>query len=115
MNILRKPKADAAERELAELRRQKDEIERQSRKVKAARKGPPKAPRKKKREPVATLPPPDDLADLRRERRFYAELKTRGQVHNEIRAEAGSVFLLVLLIAAIIAIILWTVRGLHVY
>ena len=109
--FFRKTRADTSELELAELRRREGELERQRRQAEAtARKA-----QKKKKDPGALLPPPDDLPDRRRERKFYAELASRGEVRNEIRAQTGNVFMLLILIAALGAVILWVIRALHGY
>lgn len=58
-----------------------------------------------------TIPPPDDFADRRRERRFYAEL-SRGQVINERRHRTRNTVLCVLFLAAIGAVAYWIVQEL---
>ncbi len=109
MNIFRRTKPDATDRELAELRRRESAIKRERRKAESkARKTKTKG-----RAPVGTIPPPDDLPDRERECKFFAELESRGQVRNEIRAQTGNVFMLLVLIVAFAAVIWWGVRMLH--
>jgi hypothetical protein len=102
----RKSKGDSTEQELDELRRREEEIARRYREAEQQVREVPK----RRREAMATLPPPDDLRDRKREYKFYAELATRGQVRNEVRAQAGNVLLLLLLIAALAAVALWMMQ-----
>lgn len=106
MSLFQRPKTDLAKRELKELRRRELELERQRREMETVVRETPK----RKREAMATMPPPDDLSDRRRENKFYAELATRGQVRNEIRAQTGSVFVLLFLVIALASLILWMIR-----
>lgn len=53
-----------------------------------------------------TMPAPDDFADRRRERRFYAEL-SKGQVRNERRYRTRNTVLFVLLACATVSICWW--------
>lgn len=105
----RKSHADPTERELEEIRRMEDAIERQRREMEQLMREVPR----RKQEAMATMPPPDDLRDREREHKFYLELATRGEVRNEIRAQAGNTVLLLLLVAATSAIIWWMIQTVH--
>jgi hypothetical protein len=52
------------------------------------------------------MPPPDDLADRERERKFYAEL-SRGELQNERRYRARSTVLFTLSVAATLSVCWW--------
>ncbi|MGJ8697903.1 MAG: hypothetical protein ACSHYF_16415 [Verrucomicrobiaceae bacterium] len=52
------------------------------------------------------MPPPDDLADRARERKFYAEL-SRGELQNERRYRARSTVLFTLSFAATVSVCWW--------
>jgi len=54
-----------------------------------------------------TMPAPDDFADRRRERRFYIELRSKGQVRNERRYRTRNTVLFVLLASATVSIFWW--------
>lgn len=53
-----------------------------------------------------TMPAPDDFADRRRERRFYADL-SKGQIRNERRYRTRNTVLFVLLASATVSICWW--------
>jgi hypothetical protein len=55
---------------------------------------------------MTTMPPPDDLADRRREHAFYTKL-SRGEIKNERRYQARSAMLFLLLATAIAALSSW--------
>ncbi len=61
-----------------------------------------------------TIPAPDDFADRRRERRFYAEL-SKGQIINERRYHTRNTVLFVLLAAATISVCWWIYTSLVRY
>jgi hypothetical protein len=61
-----------------------------------------------------TMPAPDDFADRRRERRFYAEL-SKGQIINERRYRTRNTVLFVLLAAATVSICWWIYSSLVRY
>jgi len=61
-----------------------------------------------------TMPPPDDFAERRRERRFYAEM-TKGQIANERKYHTRNTVLFVLLAAATISVCWWIYSSLVRY
>ena len=61
-----------------------------------------------------TIPPPDDFAERRRERRFYAEL-SKGQIINEKRYHTRNTILFVLLAAATVSVCWWIYSSLVRY
>lgn len=60
-------------------------------------------------EQMATLPPPDDLADRRRLREFE-EKASRTQIRNERRTQGKSLLLLVLLLTATAFLVSWVIK-----
>ena len=66
----------------------------------------PERIRREMEEEMMTMPPPDDLADRRREHAFYAKL-SRGEIRNERRYQARSAVLFLLLATAIAALSSW--------
>lgn len=60
-------------------------------------------------EQAATLPPPDDLADRRRLRKFE-EVVSRRQVRNERRTQGRSLLLLLMLLVATALLTSWVVK-----
>ncbi len=68
--------------------------------------GAPDRIRKEMQEQITTMPPPDDLQDRRRERKFYTQL-SKGEIRNEHRYQTRSAFLFVLLVAAILSLSAW--------
>ena len=60
-------------------------------------------------ERFATLPPPDELEDRRRERAFHQKLSRR-ELRNERRYQAKSGFLIVLLFICAISLAAWAVK-----
>ena len=67
--------------------------------------GPERA-RLQMEEEIYTMPPPDDLADRRREHKFYAQL-SRGEIRNELRYQTRGTFLFFLLASAIAGLSSW--------
>lgn len=61
------------------------------------------------REKLATLPPPDDWDDRRRQVEFKQRY-TRRKARNERREQGRSVFLLALLLATAVALVWWGVN-----
>ena len=61
-----------------------------------------------------TMPAPDDFADRRRERRFYAEL-SKGQIINERRYHTRNTVLFVLLATATVSVCWWIYTSLVRY
>ena len=61
-----------------------------------------------------TIPAPDDFAQRRRERRFYADL-SRGQIINERRFRTRNTVLFVLLAAATVSVCWWIYSSLLRY
>lgn len=104
--MLRLRRTDSTKRELAELERQQAELERQQRAVAALVEQAPKH----RAEAAATMPPPDDLRDRIRVVKFEAMVASRRELRNEHRAQAGNFLILLLLIAATAAVILWMVQ-----
>ena len=94
---------------LEELKRKAADLERAEHDYEQFLLNEPKRIAAEAAERAATLPPPDDFADRRRERRFY-ELACRGQIRNERRAQAGSTLLFLLLIAATSGLVMWVLR-----
>jgi hypothetical protein len=66
----------------------------------------PERVRRQMEEEISTMPPPDDLADRRREHKFYAQL-SRGEIRNERRYQTRGAFLFLLLAAAIAGLSSW--------
>lgn len=60
-------------------------------------------------EQAVTLPPPDDLADRHRLRKFE-QIASRGQVRNERRTQGRSLLLLLLLLTATALLAAWVIR-----
>jgi hypothetical protein len=60
-------------------------------------------------EQAVTLPPPDDLADRHRLRKFE-QVASRGQVRNERRTQGRSLLLLLLLLTATAMLAAWVIR-----
>ena len=60
-------------------------------------------------EQAVTLPPPDDLADRHRLRKFE-QVASRGQVRNERRTQGRSLLLLFLLLAATAMLAAWVIK-----
>ncbi len=56
-----------------------------------------------------TIPPPDDLVDRDRHRRFE-EQAARGEIRNERRAQGRSLLLMFLMLGAIAAIVSWVIE-----
>lgn len=57
----------------------------------------------------STIPPPDDILDRDRHRRFE-EQAARGEIRNERRAQGRSLLLMALLLAATGALISWMIQ-----
>ncbi|HAT19467.1 MAG: hypothetical protein VCA40_00840 [Roseibacillus sp.] len=68
--------------------------------------GAPDRIRREMEEEITTMPPPDDLADRRREHKFYSQL-SRGEIRNEHRYQTKSAFLFLLLVTAILMLSFW--------
>lgn len=100
-----RPDDDVPDDDLALLEEKEREIARRIAEVEAM----PERLRREAEERAATLPPPDDLADRKRQRDF-ADKVSRGQLRNERRAQGRSLILTVLLIAVIAALAFW---GIH--
>jgi hypothetical protein len=94
---------------IQELEKACASIEEQARECEQILREAPQRMAAEKAERDSTIPPPDDLADRRRELRFY-ELVSRGQLRNERRAQAGSIVLLLLLVAATSALVMWVLQ-----
>ena len=62
--------------------------------------------RRQMEEEITMMPPPDDLADRRREHKFYAQL-SRGEIRNERRYQTRGAILFLLLAAAIAGLSSW--------
>jgi hypothetical protein len=104
--LLRFNQSDPTIRELKELDRQQAELERQQRAMAALVKEAPRHWAEK----AATMPPPDDLRDRIRQGRFEELLASRRELRNEHRAQAGNTLILLLLVTATAAVILWMVH-----
>lgn len=100
---------DTSELSLEELERKYADIEERARECEQFLREAPERIAAAQAERARTMPPPDDLADRRRERRFY-ELVSRGELRNERRAQAGSTMLLLLLIVATATLIMWVLQ-----
>lgn len=61
-------------------------------------------------EQYATMPPPDELEDRRRERMFMARTMSRNEVRNERRYQAQSGFMIFLLLLSAAAMIAWAIK-----
>lgn len=70
----------------------------------------PEREREAEEERMRTLPPPSEITQRMREKKFMEQL-SRGELKNEKRNQAKSGFLLFLLILAILAIGLWIYRA----
>ncbi|MBB5353734.1 hypothetical protein HNR46_003995 [Haloferula luteola] len=57
----------------------------------------------------STIPPPDDLIDRDRHRRFE-EQAARGEIRNERRAQGRSLVLMFLMLGALAAVISWVIE-----
>ncbi|GAA5482256.1 hypothetical protein [Haloferula sargassicola] len=57
----------------------------------------------------STIPPPDDLIDRDRHRRFE-EQAARGEIRNERRAQGRSLMLMFLMLGALAAVISWVIE-----
>jgi len=66
----------------------------------------PDREREAEEERMRTLPPPSEIVERKREKKFMEQL-SRGELKNEKRNQAKSGFLLFLLILAILSIGLW--------
>ena len=104
----RKPRK-RAEHSLAEIERERRKLDRQLQQCRQRLREEPERCAREQAERAVTMPPPDDLVDRERERRFYA-LATRKQLRNVRRSQAGSVLLFVLLVAATVALMMWMLR-----
>jgi len=100
---------DPTELSLEELERKYADIEERARECEDFLREAPGRIAAEHAERAATMPPPDDLVDRRRERRFY-ELASRGELRNERRAQAGSSLLFLLLIIATSALAMWVLQ-----
>lgn len=94
---------------IADLKRQRETLDRQMQECQRLLREEPERRAREIAERAVTMPPPDDLADRLREKKFYAEL-SRGQLRNVRRSQAGSVLLFVLLVAATLALVMWMLR-----
>jgi hypothetical protein len=70
----------------------------------------PEREREAEEERMRTLPPPSEIIQRKREKKFMEQL-SRGELKNEKRNQARSGFLLFLLILATLAIGLWIYRA----
>jgi hypothetical protein len=93
------------EAELARLEAEERELARRIAEISAL----PDQLRREAEERAVTLPPPDDLADRRRQREFDAKA-SRGQVRNERRAQGRSLILTIFLIASVVALVAWVLK-----
>lgn len=57
----------------------------------------------------STIPPPDDLIERDRHRRFE-EQAARGEIRNERRTQGRSLLLMFLMLGALAAVILWIIE-----
>ncbi len=69
----------------------------------------PERLRREMEERMRTLPPPSEVARIKREDAFMGKL-TRNELRNEKRSQARSGFLLFLLVMAILALVMWIVQ-----
>ena len=60
-------------------------------------------------EAMLTIPPPDEIPQREREKKFYESL-SRGKVRNQKKEAAGSLFLLLVLLSALVFTGLWVMR-----
>ena len=70
----------------------------------------PERERQAEEDRLSTLPPPAEIIERKREKKFMEQL-SRGELKNEKRHQAKSGFLLFLLVIAILAIALWIFRA----
>ena len=70
----------------------------------------PEREREAEEERMRTLPPPSEIIQRKREKKFMEQL-SRGELKNQKRNQAKSGFLLFLLILATLAIGLWIYRA----
>jgi hypothetical protein len=103
------PASDSSDLSIKDLERIAADIEAQTRECEQFLREAPERIAEERAERAATMPPPDDLADRRRERRFY-ELVSRGELRNERRAQAGSTLLFMLLLVAATSLVMWVLR-----
>ena len=102
MMFFRKLNFGTSEQKIDELHQLDSEIAKFESLIESA----PQKLREQRERERTTMPAPDDFADRRRERRFYAEL-SRGQVRNERRYRTRNTVLFVLLAAATVSICWW--------
>jgi hypothetical protein len=91
--------------ELAAIREIERQLEAQIRDASAE----PEKILREAQEQAVTLPPPDDLADRHRLRKFE-QVASRGQVRNERRTQGRSLLLLFLLLTATAMLAAWVIR-----
>ncbi|TAE76637.1 MAG: hypothetical protein EAZ65_06085 [Verrucomicrobia bacterium] len=97
--------SDKGKPELDLLRERERLLEEQIRSISAE----PEKILREAQEQAVTLPPPDDLADRDRRKRFE-ENASRGQVRNQRRAQGLNLLLLVLLLAATSVLATWVFK-----
>lgn len=74
----------------------------------------PQKLQQQREEELTTMPAPDELQEMNRERDFFNNL-SRGQLKNEHRHQARSALLFVLLTLATLALAAWIWREITVY
>ena len=102
MMFFRKMKFGSTEPPIDELNQLDSEIAKFESLIESA----PQKLREQRERERTMIPAPDDFADRRRERRFYAEL-SKGQVKNERRYRTRNTVLFVLLASATVSICWW--------
>jgi hypothetical protein len=102
---LSRSQSDSGHPELDDLKERERQLEEQIRSISAE----PEKILREAHEQAVTLPPPDDLADRDRLKRFE-ETASRGQVRNQRRAQGLNLLLLFLLLAATSLLAAWVVK-----
>lgn len=92
--------------ELEEYARQEAELRAKIEEIQGFIKEAPEKLQREEEERMQTLPAPDELAHIQREKDFIDRL-TKGEIRNERRHQARSAVLFILLAAAIIFVSLW--------
>ncbi len=99
---------------LSELDSRKQEIRAQIKELEKLIHEAPEKLQRQREEELTTMPAPDELQEIHRERDFFDHL-SRGQLKNEHRHQARSALLFVLLTLATLAISAWIWREVTAY
>ena len=109
MGFFRKSKMPSTPDEIAVLMEQRRELESQMNQLESFLEEAPQIQKDQFDEKYATIPPPQELEDLRRERIFHAKL-CRNELRNERRYQAQSGVMVALLLCAVVALFAWALK-----